>query len=511
MKIIDSNINKNWTGKGFSYSDNKIVVYKNANFGQKVSLKNGKYRIRILAKNRTISESVNIKIISDKNVVLYNTKISLNKTWKEDVLSFNINNNYENASISIYRDIKSNGSVELGRFILEYDQPTENIKQSKPVQKITKSESDKKIIDPGQVFHKYKIAFIIPYSIYGGAEVYIKEIVNNLNYDMFNVHLIYMKKNPLENMVETNKVVHKQISTNDNLKNYILSNNFEYIVYYNSAAVYKNLISIIKNEQSLRSKIIEIYHSDFKWSDSLSNLSSRQGVDILFSVSSNLGKNIEGVENRYVLPVPINIKKFSFDALKEKSVVNVDPGRKNIGVVARLSAEKNIDYVLDIAKKANKYNFLIFGDGPEEVRLKNTISLEKINNVYFFGFKKDMHMYYGNFDALLLTSKFEGTPISILEAMSAGIPVFSTGVGNIYEIVNDNVTGFIIPNNNVDKCIEILDLNIYNQKVILNAREYIEQKHDSKRVVESFITYISNLNNKYIKKNDKLILDGEYV
>lgn len=505
MKIFDSNNKIKWSGKGFSVGKPEITLYKSSNISSNITVNKGKYTVKIFAKNRTGSSPINIKIISEKRILLFNEIVYLNNNWSEQSFEFEIEETYGKANVVISRDESANGSMQIGRFIIEYEQKV-NIKQ-KQIQAVKQEKKQELQIDIKP--NTKKILFIVPYSLYGGAEVYLKTLLEGIDISLFSITVLYLKKNPLESLVENKSIIHKIASNNDNAKNYIISGSFDYIIYYNSTNVYKLIIEALDKIKN-KPKLIEIYHSDFKWSDSLSSIPSRDNIDIMFSVAPNLGDKIFGVKSRLHLPVPIDITKFNPKDKSKSALIKINNEKKNIGIVARLSKEKNIDLVLDFAKNTDKYNFLIFGEGPEESRLKDRVRIEAINDVYFFGFKLDIWKYYSIFDAFLLTSSMEGTPISILEAMASGIPVFVNPVGNISDIVVDKKTGFYI-SSDIKKSLNIIDDNIINNDIIQAAKNYVFENHSKNNIVLKFTTALLSMNNLYLKKEDNVLLDGEYV
>ncbi|MCD6553999.1 MAG: glycosyltransferase [Anaerolineae bacterium] len=67
------------------------------------------------------------------------------------------------------------------------------------------------------------------------------------------------------------------------------------------------------------------------------------------------------------------------------------------------------------------------------------------DQVLFLGWRADMPRIYADLDVVALTSRNEGTPVSLIEGMAAGVPVVSTAVGGVPDIVTDGVCGSLVP------------------------------------------------------------------
>jgi glycosyltransferase involved in cell wall biosynthesis len=97
-------------------------------------------------------------------------------------------------------------------------------------------------------------------------------------------------------------------------------------------------------------------------------------------------------------------------------------------------------------QKGAELEFYIYGDGDQKSMLiemaKKLGILNK--NLYFMGSITDTRVAYQSSDIFLLTSEHEGTPNVILEAMSCGLPVVSTMVGGVPQLIVDGVNGFLI-------------------------------------------------------------------
>ena len=147
----------------------------------------------------------------------------------------------------------------------------------------------------------------------------------------------------------------------------------------------------------------------------------------------------------------------------------------NITIVSRLVSHKNIEKIIKAISDLNSplINLNIIGDGPELNQLQK-ISLESNNkdNIIFHGKlnRDDINHIFLKSDIYIQASNYEGLPHSLLEAMSYGIPVLCTPVGECKEILGNEDRGYILDlpvskNNIKSKIIEIIgEKNIANKK-----------------------------------------------
>jgi glycosyltransferase involved in cell wall biosynthesis len=138
-----------------------------------------------------------------------------------------------------------------------------------------------------------------------------------------------------------------------------------------------------------------------------------------------------------------------------------------IGLVGRLSPEKGgvdtlIRAVYRLYSQRPDVRLLIVGDGPVRVELEklNTElqarAQEPSSPVVFAGARQDIPQLLGAIDIFVLPSLNEALPIVILEAMSVGLPVVATSVGGVPEIVQDGVTGLLVPPGAEDALLDAL-------------------------------------------------------
>jgi O-antigen biosynthesis protein len=121
-----------------------------------------------------------------------------------------------------------------------------------------------------------------------------------------------------------------------------------------------------------------------------------------------------------------------------------------VGSVARFSFQKGHEYMIEaipaILESFPETRFLLVGDGPERgkiVRKAEELGLQE--KVLFAGERQDVADVLSAMDVFLLSSIFEGLPLSVLEAMSVGLPVIATRVSGTPEAVLHELTGLLVP------------------------------------------------------------------
>lgn len=121
-----------------------------------------------------------------------------------------------------------------------------------------------------------------------------------------------------------------------------------------------------------------------------------------------------------------------------------------VGTVARITMEKDLPTFYRVAEKVAtrvpQVRFAIVGDGYGDELEKardqvRELGLERL--IHFTGHRNDLLNIYASFDLFLMTSLTEGLPNTMLEAMALGLPVVSTAVGGVPELVEPGVTGFL--------------------------------------------------------------------
>ncbi len=178
--------------------------------------------------------------------------------------------------------------------------------------------------------------------------------------------------------------------------------------------------------------------------------------------------------------------------------LGIDSDRFAVTIVAALRPEKNHQMFLDAAallnkKHAGRFVFLIAGSGSEEEKLKeHSLRLGLDDSAMFLGDRDDIDMILKGSDASVLCSfpVVETFPLAVLEAMAAGLPVISTGVGSVPEIIEDGVDGMIIESGDTGSLalsIERLADNAELQAMIgARARVKAENRYSVRGMVDSY-------------------------
>jgi glycosyltransferase involved in cell wall biosynthesis len=123
---------------------------------------------------------------------------------------------------------------------------------------------------------------------------------------------------------------------------------------------------------------------------------------------------------------------------------------KIVGAVGRLSPEKGFDQLIAAAeivlRQEPDVGFVLFGDGPLRQALDEQLTRLKLGaNVVLAGFRRDVARFFPHFDVFTLPSYTEGLPNVVLEAFAAGVPVVATAVGGTPEVIEDGVSGYLVP------------------------------------------------------------------
>ncbi len=160
-------------------------------------------------------------------------------------------------------------------------------------------------------------------------------------------------------------------------------------------------------------------------------------ADAVFAVSDEARdslRTVYGVADATTIPNGVDPRPFA------TAVPSLALPRPVVGMVARLAPEKAPGDYLAVAADLPDTTFVVVGDGP----LREQLQHQATGNVHFLGFRDDMADVYASLDVLVQPSYREGMPMTILEAMAAGVPVVATRVGAAADVIDDGHTGKLV-------------------------------------------------------------------
>jgi glycosyltransferase involved in cell wall biosynthesis len=134
-------------------------------------------------------------------------------------------------------------------------------------------------------------------------------------------------------------------------------------------------------------------------------------------------------------------------------------------------------------------DLLLVGDGPLRAPLTDlAATLGVLDRTHFAGYRVDVGEIYASVDAFALTSANEGTPATIIEAQAAGLPVVSTDVGGVADVVRDEATGFLTEPGDIAELADALgrlaDDGGLRRKLGAAGREFVAERYSVPRLVD---------------------------
>jgi glycosyltransferase involved in cell wall biosynthesis len=278
-----------------------------------------------------------------------------------------------------------------------------------------------------------------------------KKLINSLSPNIVHLHLgvvltYFLAFRFRKQRFKTYLTVHSVADKDDS----------KFVVYLRRLYGKKNLINYIGISDSISNSILECYRCD--------------KVDTIYN-----GFNISLCSSEII---PVSKKEYDFIC------------------VAVFKEAKNHKLLFDAFKKLNdtipNLTLVCVGGGHLLEQYKEYVANLGIPNVLFAGHQNDVYSFLKKSKFFVLTSFYEGNPISILEALNAGLPILAPNVGGIPDVIDDGVNGFLF------KPCDIDDL-VNKMKLILTYtdNEYLLIGEKNRRKATYFS--IQNTSEQYIK------------
>ena len=198
----------------------------------------------------------------------------------------------------------------------------------------------------------------------------------------------------------------------------------------------------------------------------------------------------------------INALKFPFSTEENKSYLrekyNIPKDDFLLIYVAEFSKRKNQLFLIDsikslISEGYNNVKLLLIGDGILLNNMKEyskTLGIE--NNIIFKGYIKEVYDYYQISDICVSSSRIEGLPFNLMEAMSTGLPVIASKIKGHIDLVDPEENGFLYEYNNINEFCKHVKI-LYNDRDLLNKMRISSHNLSKNYSLESVFPEITRI------------------
>ncbi|OFZ14440.1 MAG: hypothetical protein A3D92_19535 [Bacteroidetes bacterium RIFCSPHIGHO2_02_FULL_44_7] len=203
----------------------------------------------------------------------------------------------------------------------------------------------------------------------------------------------------------------------------------------------------------------------------------------------------------HVIPLGFDLQPFHDKRLSERARIRekytINENEIAIGIIGRLAPIKNHDMFFAameqvLASTRQKIKIFVVGDGSERAHVEERAA--QINQKYgavvcLTSWITDIGAFNAGMDIICLTSRNEGTPVSLIEAQAGGVPVVTTDVGGVRDVVVEGETGYIVDPNDVKQFAQRVLFLIENEKkrteMSQNGWNFVQEKFHYSTLVKN--------------------------
>ncbi|MBB5185710.1 glycosyltransferase involved in cell wall biosynthesis [Faecalicoccus acidiformans] len=218
-------------------------------------------------------------------------------------------------------------------------------------------------------------------------------------------------------------------------------------------------------------------------------------------VSDNL-KNFYGIDSTMIHIIHNSVKPFN-GLQKHIRILNDarSSGKALVGNIGRLSEQKGMSYFIRAAQivlqKHSNVVFFLVGEGKLKESLIQLAEEKGISkNIVFMGYRDDIQNVISQMDFVVLSSLWEGLPLTPIEAFSVGRTVIGTRVDGTPEIISDGINGYLVEPRNVkelaSKICYLLEHQEIKQELEKNAMKTYLEKFSFERMSLKYLTFYQN-------------------
>lgn len=324
----------------------------------------------------------------------------------------------------------------------------------------------------------------------GGAENQLVILVKEQIRQGLDVHIIYLKGEPelMEDFLTLGASVHQELASQSPLLQPI---KFRKLLTGKTGVIHAHLpraelVALFANK---RFQVIASRHNAEPFfpgapkliSNFLSRLVERRSAKII--AISNAVKKYLITRGEVAKSEKIAVVHYGYTPKCGEVKLDTKPIHQvlKLGTISRLANQKDIPTMLaaflDYKKQLNTSSLSILGSGPLEVELKETAKNMGIaDSVFFLGRSSLIYEFLAGLDVFVLTSKYEGFGMVLLEAMDAGVPVVASHNSAIPEVLGEDFPGLCTTGDSKDFYLKIERLNDpeYRIRVLAQQRTRLE-------------------------------------
>lgn len=223
-------------------------------------------------------------------------------------------------------------------------------------------------------------------------------------------------------------------------------------------------------------------------------------TDQIIALGKVLGDKLlaDGIPPHKITVIENGVARAKFDLAPDlhakMRLFGFAPDTPVIGCVASIRPVKNLPLLVEafgmVVRQLPESRLVLVGDGPSRNEIERLVHESGLSEkVLFLGVRRDIPDLLRAFDVVALTSHIEAAPMIILEAGAAGRPVVTTRVGSLPDMVQDGVTGFLVPTGEAEifanRLLTLLTDPQRRDAMGEAARRYISQHYSLERSVRA--------------------------
>lgn len=194
-------------------------------------------------------------------------------------------------------------------------------------------------------------------------------------------------------------------------------------------------------------------------------------------------KRFSDTRVKYIHGIGVDLSEFAFSkAVRDKKRRELGLTDDNIMIFSanELTKRKNVLFALSVINhlvlKGYSIKYYIRGQGPLEDKMREYIEANNLeNNIFLLGYGKDIKEMNCAADVFLFTSRQEGLPVAVLEAMSCGLPCVASDIRGVNDLIENGNGGYICTPNDVNAFVQCIERVINN-----NSRTQLTVKNKNK-------------------------------